>query len=368
MSGPEARRDTDLERIESALAAGRADAPDPRERELQELALALRADSAEPRPAFAQQLERRVGEGFAKPPRRRRVALPSVWPALAAATALIAVAVVAIAVFGGGREQATVSAQKSGPASFDALNGAGASSQELRPFSRNVSPAPVLTSSRRVERSTRLTISTPRGELQRAADGVGTVAESHHGFVLRSQVNTGDAGDPGGSFTLRVPVTELQSTLADLSKLGRLRARSEDSHDLTAPYNGVQLRLGNALIEHRALKLKLRRAHGAKADRIRIQLATLKAEVESLNTRIGNLHKRTAFSTVYLTLEQDGAGAGTGGGGTGAAWHDALDTLEGVFNFAVRALGILLPLGLLAALGAFGTRVLRRRRREGVLA
>src|SRR4051812_40527498 len=96
MTGPE----TDLERIEAALAQGRASATDPRERELQELALALRADSAEPRPAFAAELDRRVAAGFPKP--RRRFSLPSFWmPALAAATVLIAVAVVAISSLGG---------------------------------------------------------------------------------------------------------------------------------------------------------------------------------------------------------------------------------------------------------------------------
>ena len=63
MSGPEARRDTDLERIEAALSEGRATADAPRERELQELALALRADAPEPTPAFAQNLDRRMQEG-----------------------------------------------------------------------------------------------------------------------------------------------------------------------------------------------------------------------------------------------------------------------------------------------------------------
>src|SRR4051795_3634615 len=67
MTGPE----TDRERIETALAEGRVSATDPRERELQELALALRADSAEPRPAFAADLDRRGGGGLPAPPPSR---------------------------------------------------------------------------------------------------------------------------------------------------------------------------------------------------------------------------------------------------------------------------------------------------------
>jgi hypothetical protein len=79
------------------------------------------------------------------------------------------------------------------------------------------------------------------------------------------------------------------------------------------------------------------------------------------------LRSRTAYSTVSLTLEADKDGAGAGGGGTGAAWHDALHTLEAMLNFSVRALAVLLPLGLLAGLAGLGGRALRRRRREGAL-
>jgi hypothetical protein len=42
-------------------------------------------------------------------------------------------------------------------------------------------------------------------------------------------------------------------------------------------------------------------------------------------------------------------------------------TLETMLNFTVRALGVLLPIGLLAALAGFGGRALRRRRREAAL-
>jgi hypothetical protein len=224
--------------------------------------------------------------------------------------------------------------------------------------------------SRHVERNAELTIAAPRGDLQKAADGVGTVAESHGGFVLSSQVTTGDEGSPGGSFVLRVPSRELQSTLADLSKLGKLMGRRETAQDMTASYNSVQDKLGNALIERRTLKLRLRHAKGAKKEAIRERLTEISAEVGSLSGQMRQLRSRTSYSTVSLTLEEakDGAGAGGNhGGGTGAAWHDALHTLETLLNFTVRALGVLLPIGLIAALGGFGGRALRRRRREAAL-
>src|ERR1700704_2404774 len=103
MSGPDTRRDADLERIEAALAEGAATAADPRERELQELALALRAESPEPRAEFARRLERTVADGVVRPRPVARARLRRLWaPAFAGAAVLILVAVVAIASLGGG--------------------------------------------------------------------------------------------------------------------------------------------------------------------------------------------------------------------------------------------------------------------------
>jgi hypothetical protein len=372
MNGPDTRRDVDLERIEAALAEGAATAADPRERELQQLALALRADSPEPGAEFAHELGERVRDGFGAAPRAARAGsrarLRRLWiPAFAGAVALIVVAVVAFGALGGHDAETTSSAvlEKSPPPSSDSGN-----FSLIAPPSSSSGPS-LANAGRRVERGAQLTISTPRDKLQAAADGVGTVAESHRGFVLNSQITTGDSGtSPGGSFVLRVPASELQSTLADLSKLGHLRARSESGHDMTASYNSVQDKLGNALVERQTLRLRLRHAKGAKADAIRVRLAELRAAVQSLSGQMRQLRSRTSYSTVSLTLEADkggAGGAGGSGGGTGAAWHDAVNTLETLLNFAVRAMGVLLPLGLVAALAGFGGRALRRRRREAAL-
>src|SRR5437763_910514 len=59
----------------------------------------LRTDVAEPSPAFAAELDRRVAEGFPKPARRRRAWLR---PAIAGAAVLIGVAVVAVSLVGNG--------------------------------------------------------------------------------------------------------------------------------------------------------------------------------------------------------------------------------------------------------------------------
>jgi hypothetical protein len=227
---------------------------------------------------------------------------------------------------------------------------------------------PANTAARKVERSATLTLAVKPDDLQDAAASVGAAAEAHGGYVLDSRVST----DSGGSFTLRVPTRRLQSTLEDLSKLGKVTSRSENSRDLTAPFRGTQNRLGNALIELRALKLKLERTTDTAArDRIRVQIAQVRGEIRTLNANMEQLRRRTQMSTVNVTLKQSKDGGAVGGGGRGdgdSAWRDALDNLEAIGAFLLRAAGIVLPIALLAGLAALAGRALRRRRREGALA
>jgi Domain of unknown function (DUF4349) len=301
---------------------------------LPEIEEVLRSDVEEPSPPFAAELDRRVAEGFAKPVRRRPVWLR---PALAAGAVVLVAAVAVIALRA--RQEDKIS---------EAFKGARPS------LLSRAAPADsaATVGARRVERDVQLTIAAPHDKLQQTADGIGTVAETHHGFVANSHVTTGDAGSPGGTFELRVPQRELEATIADLSKLGELRSRSENAQDLTAPFSKTQTRLGNALVERRTLELR------RQTRAVRARIAELNATIDALSSRLKDLRSRTSYSTVTVTLEQ---AKRKHAGGTGAAFDDARRILEAMLNFCVRALAVLLPLALLAALAAFAARLLRRR-------
>src|SRR5215213_106754 len=87
--------------IDDALDTGVADHDDPLTRELQELALALRADAPTADPDFQRRLRGRVERGFVKLPGARR----TTWRRLmtpAFATGLVVLPLVLIAVVAGG--------------------------------------------------------------------------------------------------------------------------------------------------------------------------------------------------------------------------------------------------------------------------
>src|SRR5688572_29567520 len=92
-----------LAAIDDALETGAADHHDPLTRELQELALALRADAPEADPDFERRLRDRVDRGFAKLPgaRRplwRRVATPALT------TGVVALPLVLIVILAAGSD------------------------------------------------------------------------------------------------------------------------------------------------------------------------------------------------------------------------------------------------------------------------
>lgn len=333
----------------------------------------LRDDAPLADPAFAEQLDRRVAEGFARERRFRLSFLPSrrVLALGTAAAGLIVAAVVAIGMVNGGEtssDQATVSQAERAPAAprhpaLGVASGSGPIQNDdaVRNFSAGGDV-------RRVERSAQMTIAAAAGDLASVADRVGQVAEAHRGFVVSSHVATGADSSRGGDFVLRVPTSEMEATLGELGKLGDVRARSETSQDMTAPYRHVRDRLGNLLLERSATADRLRSATGDEALRLRARMRELSAAIERASGHMHAIKRRTVFSTVNVTLEQKReTGAGGAGGGPSGALHDALDTLGGALELAIRALGVIVPIALLAALSWLAAAALRRRRREAAL-
>lgn len=332
----------------------------------------LRDDAPEPDPVFARELDERVEAGFPRPS-RKRAARRRWMPAVAAAATLLIAVAVAVSL-----SSSTSSTTQNFSAKVAPQKPAGEDARELGPFSNALSqgspPAtavpPLHDQSRQVERSANLTLAVPGDEIQRAAGRVGTVAEGHGGYVLDSNVTTGKDGTPGGSFTLRVPTARLEATLAALSDLGEVTARSETSQDVTAQYRGTQDKLGNALLELRTLKERLKDAAAVERERIRAQMASVRADIRLLGGRMQQLRRRTEMSTVSLTLKEatgSGASKGQDDDSTGAAWRDAKHNLLVIANFLLRSLGVLLPLAVLGLIVALAARAILRRRREAAL-
>ena len=382
MSEDRLDRDAALAVVDEALASGRVTASGAEGRELQDLALALEAESELPREEFARELGARVAAGF---PRRRRLPRPAIPRARAlalagSAAALVLVVGVALSVSGGGEDpDGSTATSLPAPAQEEMAGGAGAAgtdgssappptAAQLEPGRRQrVAPGE---QQRRIERSAELTLAAPDDRLDRVADGIIRVTDRYQGFVLRSSVASGADSERGGSFDLRIPAASLQDALRELSKLGHVRARRQAGRDVTPAFVSSRERLTAAKAERRSLLRRLENAGSdSEAEALRRRLDAVALRIDRLRRELGALRERTDYAAVAVTLEGAGEGGGEGGsgGGIGDAWDDTLGLLEGSLNLALRALGVLIPLGTVAGLGWLGGRLLRRRRREAAL-
>ena len=384
-----------LTAIDDALDTGVAAHDDPLTRELQELALTLKAEAPEPAPEFRERLGRRVAAGFPKPTRKKRAS----WrrftdPAFATGLILLPIVLLVVMVGGsgsntddGGGGGAAVGAgggsggaAESAPRAAQPLaesrssadhattaGGGGATVLPLEPPSgRGFAPG---RSDRKIERSVALELETPVDQMARVADQVTAVTNRHGGFVLSSSVSTGDSA--GGDFDLRIPAAQLRPALRDLAALADVRTQSQTGRDVTREHVTAKDRLRAARAERRSLLRRLELATtDEQAEAIRRRLDIVAGEINGLRAQLRSLRLRTDYAvvTVSLIAKEGNGGGGAGGGSFDDALGDAGDILVTVAGVLVRALAVALPLGLIALLGWLAVRAARRRQRESALA
>ena len=368
-----------LTAIDDALDTGVAAHDDPLTRELQELALTLKAEAPEPAPEFRERLGRRVAAGFAKPTRKKRAS----WrrftdPAFATGLILLPIVLLVVTVGGsgsntddgGGGGAAVGAGGGSGGAAESAPRpaqplaesrssadhattsaGGGATVLPLEPPSgRGFAPG---RSDRKIERSVALELETPVDQMARVADQVTAVTNRH------------------GGFDLRIPAAQLRPALRDLAALADVRTQSQTGRDVTREHVTAKDRLRAARAERRSLLRRLELATtDEQAEAIRRRLDIVAGEINGLRAQLRSLRLRTDYAvvTVSLIAKEGNGGGGAGGGSFDDALGDAGDILVTVAGVLVRALAVALPLGLIVLLGWLAVRAARRRQRESALA
>jgi Domain of unknown function (DUF4349) len=383
--------------IDDALETGVADHHDPLTRQLQELALALRADAPEADPDFERRLRGRVESGFTRPASSGRRPLWARITTPALATGLVVLPLVLIAVLAGGSGQSGDEGGGGGGGSVVAESGGGGggsaapaieapkralagtpSAQRAADEASGGSAAVVLPPdggfapgqrNRKIERSVGLELEMPVDEMARVAEQVTTVTNRHGGFVLSSSVSTG--GDSaGGDFELRIPSARLRPALRDLAALADVRTQTQTGRDVTREHVTAKDRLQAARAERRSLLRRLELATtDEEAEAIRRRLDLVAGEINGLRSQLRDLRLRTNYAVVTVSLlPKDGDQGGGAGGSFDDALGDAGDLLVGVAGLIVRALAVALPLGLIALAAWLAGRVVRRRQRESALA
>jgi hypothetical protein len=392
----------ELAALDDALA-GRP--VDPDLTDLAELAVALRDERLAPDPAFARTLDTRVERGFPRAVearKRRGIKWPRVTlPALGVAASVLLVVVVAISVPNGGggdesassgggssnstsatTEQAAPSDTGSEP-SVAAKRAPSSSADSATPAtsappSAAIAPLPTPSPAdpgadrrghRSVERSAELVLATPPREIDRAAAEILRVTDDLGGYVVSSTVSSNSSGQ----FELRVPERRLQTALSRLSRVAKVRERTQNAQDITAAVVSVSARLKDARTERRSLLRQLAAATTPnQTASIRARLRLVSGEIAGYKRDLSRVKTRASRSTIAVTLLADrkaaaGHDGDSGGWSPGDALDDAARILEVTAGVLLVACALLLPLGLVGLLVWLAARQAAQRRRERAL-
>jgi hypothetical protein len=339
--------------------------------DLKDLAEILEQEKPRPEPGFADRLDQRAGAGF--PPSRghralRRPSTRKLLPALAAAASvLIAVAVITSVGGSGDDKSARVESAKSGegnatpaPALDDRARNGGAAG--VAP------PAAPAAGRRRVERSANLTLGTDSDDVENVADDVVQVTDRYHGIVISSNVTSGESQPARATFDLRIPVDHWSAALSDLSGLAHVESRSQSAQDVTAGFNSAEDRLKDARAERRALLKRLAKAaNPTQAAAIRQQLAAVRSQIAAAKGDLHAIRARTDYVTLAVAVEGGKSGAGGGAWTPGDALRDGLRILQSIAAILLVCLAVGLPFALLGGAAGLAGQRLRQRQRDRIL-
>jgi len=324
--------------------------------------------------------------------RMRAAGRPPLLPAMGVAASLIIAVVVATSVIGGkdrstnlrgstqsGPTIATESAPSRDASKSGSVGAPGgvAQSDAVAPTSAAPAPSDGATlpgrRGRSVERQATLALTATADKIDDVSRKVMQTTDAVGGIVVSSNIETTRNGG-SASFELRVPSVRLEESLSKLSQLADVRARSQNSQDITTTVVSARDRLDEYLAERNSLLRQLAKASTAnETASLKSQLAIVRQEIAGARTQVRQLAARTNYSIVHVTIEpKNGNGSVSPIGGNdnwsvSDAWKDARRVLEVAAGVAIVGLALMVPLGILGAAGGFGGRRALRRRRERTL-
>lgn len=189
------------------------------------------------------------------------------------------------------------------------------------------------------------------------------------GYITES--TTSESSDfPSGTIIVRVPEDSFETLLADVRKLGEVKAVTSKGTDVTAQFTDLEARLSALRATRDRLSTVLGEADNV-PDILAVQdrITDVQVQIEQIQGQQRVLEDQTAFGTLAITLGEPGAEAieidSTPDEGLGKAWDDARrrfgDSIEDLVSWSGSAAVVLLVGVFLLALSRVAWVGLRRR-------
>jgi hypothetical protein len=185
------------------------------------------------------------------------------------------------------------------------------------------------------------------------------------GYITNSSISGGHDQIRQATFELKIPGAKYDPAVDLLSTIGKVETVTSTAQDVGEEFVDVTARVTNSRrLEERLISLLANRT--GKLDevlRVERELARVREEIERYDGRLRYLSARVALSTLTITVHEPAPilGNSPGDNPIAAALRRAWKNFVAVVSGSIAALGVLIPLALLALAGWLGYKRWKRR-------
>ena len=188
------------------------------------------------------------------------------------------------------------------------------------------------------------------------------------GYIANTTMQTGPGELRSASLEVKIPAARFEEALTALTPIGTLESVNVNAEDVGEEFTDVTARMANARrLESRLIDLLAART-GKLKDVLDVEqaLARVREEIERYEGRLRYLRAHADLSTLTINVHEPVPVVGRAGSSVlGEAFKQAWRNFVDLVALCIRSLGVVLPIGLVAAAAwlSYG-----RRRRARALA
>lgn len=358
--------------IDLAVRSGETSRPE--DAELTDFAMKLRGARTLPDAGEIARLDARVTESCADDasasPRKQRRNPRKLALAVAGACFVVALVGVSASTLTGQRGLSFTQGEDDSGSSSNALGVSEGGSEDQavsESAGAKMAPESAKQGARVQTLSSDLLLVVQNSEIADASDGVIAATDRYGGYVSRSNTDLGESRSRA-SLDLMIPAVDYEAALAAISSLGHVKARSQSTEDITAPYRRAESSLDRAIKQRDRLSRQRRAATtDAERDALTIRLRSAIRRVAAERQQLSALERQASYVAMHVSILGDDSVANSSESTIEAAWRVAQDLLEKIVAALILVIAVLLPFALLGAVGFGAMRLLRRRRSDALI-
>lgn len=147
-------------------------------------------------------------------------------------------------------------------------------------------------------------------DFEKARSEIEFVIRRHRGYAGQVNVTAYAGQSRAMRATFRVPTSELDATLSDLKRLGRVVEENITAEEVTRQYVDLQARLSNAQVTEQRLRDILGRQAGRISDILAVEreIGRVRQEIETMVAEQKNLEARIQYAALSVTLYEESRG------------------------------------------------------------